>query len=62
MALQFGHARNIAWTDFHIGASVKFISSTLEQYSSFGVAADIGAMDPRGQEQGRRKFGDGLAR
>lgn len=44
VALQFGHARNIAWTDFHVGANVKFISSTLEQYSSFGVAADIGIM------------------
>ncbi len=44
VALQFGHARNVAWTNFHIGANVKFISSTLEQYSSFGVAADIGVM------------------
>lgn len=41
-ALSFGHARNIAYTDFHIGGNIKFISSKLEQYSSFGVAADIG--------------------
>lgn len=44
VALSFGHARNIAWTNFHVGANVKLISSTLEQYSSFGIAADIGIM------------------
>ncbi len=44
VALSVGHARNIAFTDFHIGGNIKFISSTLEQYSSFGVAVDIGMM------------------
>ncbi len=44
VALSIGHARNIAFTDFHIGGNIKFISSTLEQYSSFGVAVDIGMM------------------
>lgn len=44
VALSLGHARNIAFTDFHIGGNIKFISSTLEQYSSFGVAVDIGIM------------------
>ena len=44
VALSFGHARNIAWTNFHVGANLKFISSKLEQYSSFGIAADIGVM------------------
>lgn len=44
VALSFGHARNIAFTDFHVGANVKFISSKLEQYSSFGIAADIAVM------------------
>jgi hypothetical protein len=44
VALSLGHARNIAFTDFHIGGNVKFISSKLEQYSSFGVALDIGVM------------------
>ncbi|MFC7357337.1 type IX secretion system protein PorQ [Jejudonia soesokkakensis] len=42
VALSFGHARNIAFTNFHIGANIKFISSKLEQYSSFGIATDIG--------------------
>ncbi len=43
-AVSFGHARNIAFTNFHIGANVKFISSKLEQYSSVGGAVDIGIM------------------
>lgn len=44
VAISFGHARNIAFTDFHVGVNAKLISSTLEQYSSFGVALDIGIM------------------
>ncbi|MCH2489147.1 MAG: type IX secretion system protein PorQ [Flavobacteriales bacterium] len=44
VALSLGHARNIAFTNFHLGANVKFISSKLEQYSSFGVALDLGVM------------------
>ncbi|MEZ4779308.1 MAG: type IX secretion system protein PorQ [Flavobacteriaceae bacterium] len=44
VALSFGHARNIAFTNFHIGGNVKFISSKLEQYSSFGVALDVAVM------------------
>jgi len=44
VALSFGHARNIAFTNFHIGGNLKFISSTLEQYSSFGIALDLGVM------------------
>ncbi len=44
VALSIGHARNVAFTNFHVGGNLKFISSTLEQYSSFGIALDIGAM------------------
>jgi hypothetical protein len=44
VALSFGHARNIEYTNFHVGVNVKFISSKLEQYSSFGGALDIGVM------------------
>jgi len=44
VALSVGHARNIAFTNFHIGVNLKLISSTLEQYSSFGAAVDIGVM------------------
>lgn len=43
-ALSLGYAYNIPWTDFYIGANLKFITSKLEQYSSFGMAADLGAM------------------
>lgn len=44
VALSVGHARNVAWTNFHVGGNLKLISSKLEQYSSFGVALDIGVM------------------
>ncbi len=44
VALSFGYARNIAFTNFHVGANVKLVSSKLEQYSSFGGALDIGIM------------------
>ncbi|MCF6308110.1 MAG: type IX secretion system protein PorQ [Flavobacteriaceae bacterium] len=44
VALSIGHARNIAFTNFHLGGNIKFISSTLEQYSSFGIALDLGVM------------------
>ena len=43
-ALSLGYAFNIPWTDFYLGANLKFITSKLEQYSSFGVAADFGAI------------------
>lgn len=44
VALSVGHARNIAFTDFHVGVNVKLISSKLETYSSLGGALDIGVM------------------
>lgn len=44
IALSFGYAYNIPFTDFHIGASGKLISSTLESYNSFGGAVDLGGM------------------
>lgn len=44
VAVSVGHARNLAFTNFHFGGNLKFISSTLESYSSFGVALDIAAM------------------
>ena len=43
-ALSLGYAFNIPWSDFYIGTNVKFITSKLEQYSSFGAALDIGAI------------------
>ena len=41
-ALSLGYAVNIPRTDFHIGANVKFITSKLEQFTSVGVATDLG--------------------
>lgn len=44
IALSFGYAYNIPWTNWHIGANAKLISSTLESYQSFGIATDLGAI------------------
>ena len=44
VALSFGYAKNIPWTDLYVGANLKLISSRLEQYSSLGVAVDIGVI------------------
>lgn len=44
IALSVGHARNVAFTNFHIGGNLKLISSKLEQYTSTGVALDLAVM------------------
>lgn len=44
IAMSFGYAYNIPWTDIFIGANGKLISSTLESYNSFGAAMDLGAL------------------
>lgn len=41
-ALSLGYAYNVPFTDLHIGADVKLITSTLESYNSFGAAIDLG--------------------
>jgi len=41
-AFSAGYAIQIGYSDFYAGANVKLISSKLEQYNSFGIAADIG--------------------
>jgi len=43
VALSLGYAYNVPYTKLHLGANAKIISSSLESYQSFGVAADIGA-------------------
>ena len=43
-ALSLGYAFNIPWTDIYLGTNIKFITSKLEQYSSFGMALDLGAI------------------
>lgn len=42
IALSFGYARVIPNSNFHVGASLKLISSKLEQYNSLGGAIDLG--------------------
>lgn len=44
IAVSFGYAYNIPFSNFYVGANAKLISSTLESYNSFGGAADIGAL------------------
>jgi hypothetical protein len=44
VALSFGYAFNVPYSNLFLGASGKFISSTLETYSSFGGAVDLGAI------------------
>ena len=41
LAFSLGYSYNIFKTDFFIGANVKLINSVIENYSSFGVGADI---------------------
>lgn len=43
-ALSLGYAYNIPFTDLHIGANAKLITSTLESYNSIGGAIDVGIM------------------
>ena len=43
IALTFGYSYNIPGSDFYIGGNAKLINSTLESYSSFGAAIDIGS-------------------
>lgn len=44
IALSFGYAYNIPYSNFYVGANAKLISSTLESYHSFGGAVDLGAL------------------
>lgn len=44
MALSLGYSYNIPFTNFYFGANAKLISSTLESYTSYGGALDLGAL------------------
>lgn len=43
-ALSLGYALQIGYSDFYFGGNLKLITSKLEQYSSFGMAADLGLL------------------
>ncbi|WP_310377515.1 type IX secretion system protein PorQ [Flavobacterium sp.] len=44
IALSFGYAYNVPFSNLYIGANAKLISSTLESYNSIGGAIDLGAI------------------
>lgn len=44
IALSVGYAMTIPKTNWHVGVNTKLISSTLESYTSFGGALDLGAL------------------
>lgn len=44
MALSFGYSYNVPHTNFYFGGNGKLISSSLESYTSYGAAADLGAL------------------
>ncbi len=44
MALSLGYSYNVPFTNFYLGANAKLISSTLESYTSYGGAVDLGAL------------------
>lgn len=50
LAVSLGHAKNIPYSDWYLGANLKFISSTLEQYNSTGIAVDVGLLYRNEQE------------
>jgi len=41
MALSLGYAAQVGFTDFYVGANLKFINSSLERFTSFGIATDL---------------------
>lgn len=43
-AISTGYAQRIPDSDFYVGGNLKFISSRLEQYTSLGMAVDLGIL------------------
>ena len=44
IAISVGYALNLPWTNFFFGANVKLINSNIQNFTSFGVAADFGIL------------------
>lgn len=42
ISLSVGYAINLPWTNFYLGSNLKFISSTIDNFVSYGFAADLG--------------------
>ncbi len=49
-AISVGYAKQLGKSDFYGGANIKFISSTLEQYKSTGLATDLGILYSKKEE------------
>ncbi|MBI9042514.1 type IX secretion system protein PorQ [Lutibacter sp.] len=43
-SISIGYSYNFKNTDFYLGGNIKFINSVIENYSSFGMGADIGLL------------------
>lgn len=44
VAVSMGYALNLPWTNFYAGTTLKLISSSIGNYTSFGIAADFGLL------------------
>lgn len=44
LTFSVGYAYQFPYSDFYLGANAKIVNSVIEQYSSFGVATDLGIM------------------
>ncbi len=42
IAVSIGYAYQIPWSDFYVGANIKGINAMIDNYTSTGVAADLG--------------------
>ena len=42
--LSIGYAINLPWTNFYAGANLKFVRSSIANYSSTGIAGDLGIL------------------
>jgi len=44
IAISVGYAVNLPWTNFFFGANLKLINSNIQNFTSFGLAADFGIL------------------
>ncbi|ARV05174.1 penicillin-binding protein [Polaribacter sp. SA4-10] len=44
IAISIGYSFNLPWKHFYLGTNMKFINSNISNYSSIGIATDIGIM------------------
>ncbi|WP_435416576.1 type IX secretion system protein PorQ [Polaribacter aestuariivivens] len=44
IAVSLGYSYNIPYTNFFLGANIKFINSNISNFSSFGIASDFGIL------------------